>query len=85
MLDIKRREFITLLGGATAASPLVARAQTKRMRRIGVLMGYVESGQEAQAFVAAFREGLILTRACAIDHARSNHWEPAAPIPGWDP
>ena len=55
---MRRREFITLLGVA-AAWPLVARAQQPdRMRRIGVLMGYAEDDSEAQAWVAAFREGL---------------------------
>ena len=56
---LRRREFIALLGGAAAAWPLAARAQqAERVRRIGVLMSYLESDPEAQAWYAAFREGL---------------------------
>jgi putative tryptophan/tyrosine transport system substrate-binding protein len=59
MSDMKRREFITLLGGAVAAWPLTVHAQQgDRMRRVVVLIGYAESDPEAQAWVAAFREGL---------------------------
>jgi len=55
---MRRREFITLLG-STATWPLAAHAQQPEgMRRIGVLMGYAESDSDAQAKVAAFREGL---------------------------
>jgi putative ABC transport system substrate-binding protein len=55
---MRRREFIAGLGGA-AAWPLVARAQqSDRMRRIGVLMGFPESDSQAQAYIAAFRDGL---------------------------
>ena len=54
-----RRELIALLGGATAAWPLAARAQQPvGMRRIGVLMAYAESDPEGQAFVTVFQEGL---------------------------
>src|SRR5262249_5869761 len=55
---LKRRAFITLLGGA-AAWPLAARAQqSSRMRRVGVLMGLTESDPEAQSRIAAFRKTL---------------------------
>jgi putative ABC transport system substrate-binding protein len=55
---MKRREFITLLGGA-AAWPLTARAQQpKRMRRIVVFPLGAESDPEAQAYVSALRQGL---------------------------
>jgi putative tryptophan/tyrosine transport system substrate-binding protein len=54
---IERRKFLATLGGP-AAWPLAARAQSDRVRRIGVLMAYAESDPEGQAWVAAFREGL---------------------------
>jgi putative ABC transport system substrate-binding protein len=55
---MRRREFLTWLGGA-ASFPLAARAQpAERVRRIGVLMGYAEGDREGSGFVAAFREGL---------------------------
>jgi len=56
---MKRRAFITLIGGAAAAWPLAARAQQgERIRRVGVLMGFLENDSEAQVWYAAFREGL---------------------------
>jgi putative tryptophan/tyrosine transport system substrate-binding protein len=59
---MKRREFMTLLGGALTWSifwPLAARAQqADRMRRIGVLMGDAEDDSETKTRLAAFRQGL---------------------------
>jgi putative ABC transport system substrate-binding protein len=56
MVDMKRRDFITLLVGAAAAWPLAAGAQ-ERMRHIGVLMG-IANDQEGQRRLTAFRQGL---------------------------
>jgi ABC-type uncharacterized transport system substrate-binding protein len=54
--SIRRRDFITLLGGAAAAWPLAARAQ--QPKRVGVLMSGAEDDPETQARLAAFRQGL---------------------------
>ena len=59
MLDLRRREFITVFGGAAVAWPLAARAQQSgHMRRISVLNGLTAEDSQSQARNAAFLQGL---------------------------
>jgi hypothetical protein len=59
---MRRREFISLLGGTALSWPLAARAQEPdRMRRIGVLSSLAETDSEAQVWDVAFRKRLVET------------------------
>src|SRR5260221_9386547 len=52
---MRRRQFIKLIGGAVAAWPLVARAQQKKLQRVGAL---VLGNADAESFRTELREGL---------------------------
>jgi putative tryptophan/tyrosine transport system substrate-binding protein len=71
---IRRREFMTLLGGAAAAWPLAARAQqSDRVRRVGALMNLPSDDHQAQLNMAAFQQGLealgwTIGRNLRLDH-----------------
>jgi len=55
---MRRREFISLLGGAAVAWPVPAIAQPAQMRRVSVLVGLDENDVESQKRVKAFRLGM---------------------------
>jgi putative tryptophan/tyrosine transport system substrate-binding protein len=70
---MRRRDFITLLGGGAASWPLAAWAQDNRMRRMGVLMNLASDDAEGQVRLAAFHQGLqqlgwIVGRNVQIDY-----------------
>jgi putative ABC transport system substrate-binding protein len=70
---LSRREFIALIGSATAAWPFGARAQGERGRRVGFLHPYAENDPEVLARIIAFRQGLealgwIENRNIVIEH-----------------
>jgi ABC-type uncharacterized transport system substrate-binding protein len=55
---LKRREFITLLGGTAVAWPLMALAQSSPLRRVGALMNGPATNAESQSHLATFVHGL---------------------------
>ena len=73
---MKRREFITLLGGAAVWSLPVGAQQSERMRCIGVLMSLAADDSETQARHAAFLQGLQqlgLSKCRRSRHAEFQH------------
>jgi len=78
---MKRREFISLLGGAAAAWPLAARAQQpRRMRRIGVLTPFPADDAEGHARLTAFTQALQQSGWTVGQNVRIDYrWGPGNP------
>ena len=73
---MKRREFITLLGGAAAAWPFVARAQQpERMRRVGVLNYLAADDPDSSPRAAAFAKALQELERIPVMFEHSRHGE----------
>jgi putative ABC transport system substrate-binding protein len=72
---MKRREFITLLGGVAMVWPIAARAQREQIRRVGVLLPADDSDLEFQARVGAFQQALALLGWTIGQNVRiETHW-----------
>ena len=55
---MRRRDFIKVIASSAAAWPVTVRAQSNRLRRVGVLLGIAEKDPEANARIKAFRLGM---------------------------
>jgi len=71
---VRRRAFLGILGNAAVSWPLVVRAQSERVRRIGMLMPFPPTNAEMQARTRAFRDEL--TAGAAIKKSPARHTGP---------